>query len=456
MKNSPVLSNFRVATILLLALAIVSPFLISSEASAASKDGRPSIPRNVAAIAVSSTTATVSWRATPTGWYGVGRTSYIAISHPATRRCVTVATRCTFSDLVSGTSYTFTVSARNNMGISPQSAPSTVVIPAVLQTVTFNANGASGSMPPETERAPTALTENSFTNSGYVFMGWSTSPSGVVSLANGDTYSFSSSLNLFAVWSPPSGTNHPTWSGYVDTGATFSSVSGTWTVPTVSCTKATPPAAAYTWVGLDGWVTGATTVEQIGTASQCISGQENYYMWYEMYGDSAVNNGDPVTPDYAAPTYAVAPGDVISASVVLANGVFTLAISNKTLGWAFSINITDTSPAPPVNSAEWIYENPPLVGGSAVSIPDFGSLTFTNGTVGVAGVTSPLKSPNGSYATSHINLVGATPSSAIGSQILASPGAVDTTGTSFTETWQAGQAPNGCVWTTTVQSCPSA
>jgi hypothetical protein len=106
-----------------------------------------------------------------------------------------------------------------------------------------------------------------------------------------------------------------------------------------------------------------------------------------------------------------------------------------------------------LNSAEWIYENPPVVGGSTAAIPDFGSLSFTNCSVTVNGVAGPLQNSGGGYTSSAINLVDATPTSTIGSQILASPAAVNSNGTGFTETWQAGQYPNGCVWTDVSQSC---
>ena len=67
-------------------------------------------------------------------------------------------------------------------------------------TVSFNANGGSGSMSGESSSSPTALSANTFTRSGYTFAGWATSPSGPVAYADAATYPFTSSVTLYAVW----------------------------------------------------------------------------------------------------------------------------------------------------------------------------------------------------------------------------------------------------------------
>ncbi len=75
---------------------------------------------------------------------------------------------------------------------------------APMVTVTFNGNGStSGSMTPQTNNFPTALTANGFSKTGYVFSAWTTTPSGGSSYANGATYPFSTSITLYAQWSVP-------------------------------------------------------------------------------------------------------------------------------------------------------------------------------------------------------------------------------------------------------------
>ena len=70
-------------------------------------------------------------------------------------------------------------------------------------TVTFNGNGStSGTMANETNSAPTALSTNTFTRSGYSFTGWNTAANGTgTAYADGASYPFSASATLYAQWS---------------------------------------------------------------------------------------------------------------------------------------------------------------------------------------------------------------------------------------------------------------
>jgi uncharacterized repeat protein (TIGR02543 family) len=54
----------------------------------------------------------------------------------------------------------------------------------------------------ETENAPTALTANAFTRTGYTFSGWNTAANGTgTAYADGATYPFTASATLYAQWS---------------------------------------------------------------------------------------------------------------------------------------------------------------------------------------------------------------------------------------------------------------
>src|SRR5437763_284727 len=113
------------------------------------------------------------------------------------------------------------------------------------------------------------------------------------------------------------------WSGYAATGNRFTSVSASWTEPTVVCSG-----TAYSsfWVGLDGDT--SNTVEQTGTSADCSGGTPQYYAWYEMY---------PKYPTNLRGT--VRPGDKLSASVTTdGRGGFTLTISDSTQGWTNTTN----------------------------------------------------------------------------------------------------------------------
>lgn len=68
-------------------------------------------------------------------------------------------------------------------------------------TVTFAANGGVGTMPPETNNTPTALSANGFTRAGYTFVGWNSNPNGTgTSFGASATYSFKAAVTLYAQW----------------------------------------------------------------------------------------------------------------------------------------------------------------------------------------------------------------------------------------------------------------
>jgi uncharacterized repeat protein (TIGR02543 family) len=67
--------------------------------------------------------------------------------------------------------------------------------------VRFFANGGKGSMATERENTPTGLSAAKFTRTGYTFSKWNTKAGGTGSaFANHVTYSFRSSLSLYAQW----------------------------------------------------------------------------------------------------------------------------------------------------------------------------------------------------------------------------------------------------------------
>ena len=79
--------------------------------------------------------------------------------------------------------------------------------PPAGATVTFDANGGTGSMTNQTASAGTALTANSFTRTGYTFSGWNTVANGSgTAYANSSTsYPFTSNGTLYAQWTANGG-----------------------------------------------------------------------------------------------------------------------------------------------------------------------------------------------------------------------------------------------------------
>jgi hypothetical protein len=73
--------------------------------------------------------------------------------------------------------------------------------PLATHTVTFDANGGTGTMAPQTSDSPAALTTNTFTYEGYSFTHWNTEAGGGgTSYDDGATYNFSADVTLYAQW----------------------------------------------------------------------------------------------------------------------------------------------------------------------------------------------------------------------------------------------------------------
>jgi len=72
----------------------------------------------------------------------------------------------------------------------------------ISHTVTFGANGGTGTMAPQSSSISASLSLNTFTRTGYNFTGWNTTTDGSgTPFSDGTTYSFASDLSLFAQWS---------------------------------------------------------------------------------------------------------------------------------------------------------------------------------------------------------------------------------------------------------------
>ena len=153
------------------------------------------------------------------------------------------------------------------------------------------------------------------------------------------------------------------WSGYAVTGAkgSVSSVTGSWTVPAINGTCPAQDQYASFWVGIDGY--SSNTVEQIGTDSDCQSGEPTYYAWFEFYPH----------PSYLVNSVPIKPGDTIFAQVTSSGkGKFTVELVNKTTGASFST--TTKVPSADQSSAEWIAEAP--YSGGVLPLADFGTVDF--------------------------------------------------------------------------------
>jgi hypothetical protein len=164
------------------------------------------------------------------------------------------------------------------------------------------------------------------------------------------------------------------WSGYAITGTNITDVKGAWIVPAVTCPTTPPPSPRFRfqpqqdeyaafWVGIDGY--SSSTVEQIGTDSDCDGANPSYYAWFEFYPH----------PSYSVNNFPVRPGDRISAEVSYSSStkLFTVTLADETSGKSFSTSTSVSSAAR--SSAEWIAEAPSSNSG-VLPLADFGTVDF--------------------------------------------------------------------------------
>jgi hypothetical protein len=158
------------------------------------------------------------------------------------------------------------------------------------------------------------------------------------------------------------------WAGYAisRTGVAFKRVSGTWVQPAATCSSLRRRYSAY-WVGLGGLHTTSKALEQIGTEADCVRGQTQYSIWYELVPS------DPVTLKMT-----VRPGDTLSASVTVTGHTVKLFLANRTRGTVFSKQLQVA--AVDRTSAEWIAEAPSAcdISGDCATLPlaNFGTASF--------------------------------------------------------------------------------
>lgn len=173
--------------------------------------------------------------------------------------------------------------------------------------------------------------------------------------------------------SPLSASN---WAGYGAVGAanhTVTDVSASWVEPTLKCTSTT--AIAVFWVGIDGMVTTAPSVEQTGTLGECVGGVASYAAWWEIF---------PVNSIQVIPTITVSPGDHFNASVSYSTSTskFTMKITDTTTGASFVKKRAYTAASRA--TAECIAERPS--GGSGLyPLANFAKATFTDCVATISG-----------------------------------------------------------------------
>jgi hypothetical protein len=228
------------------------------------------------------------------------------------------------------------------------------------------------------------------------------------------------------------------WAGYAVTAAstTFTSVTGTWKEPKVTCAGAAGTSSAF-WVGLGGFNANSQALEQIGTSADCNNqGQPTYYAWYELVPSASVNLKLKINP-----------GDTITTSVNIINGTTVeVQVKDRTTRTSFTKNLAYATPD--LTSAEWIAEAPSQCDQfrcTPIPLTNFSSVSFSRIAAIGNGIGGTITNP--SWTNSSIELVPSGPrgffpgpnsfGSDSSSTAGATPGQVSTDGKSFTVVWQA-------------------
>ena len=160
------------------------------------------------------------------------------------------------------------------------------------------------------------------------------------------------------------------WAGYVAhrNGVRYRTVTASWTVPTVTCSSRASYSAA--WIGLGGYHTGSSALEQVGTEADCTNaGSARYSAWYELVPSAAVRIDMTVKP-----------GDRLSARVTVNGKRVFVRLTNLTRGTMFAKTLTAS--AVDTTSADWIVEAPSECVGDTSScrvlpLAQFSDATFT-------------------------------------------------------------------------------
>lgn len=152
------------------------------------------------------------------------------------------------------------------------------------------------------------------------------------------------------------------WAGYAAQNSTFTTVTSSWTEPSVSCNAG---GIVAFWIGLDGY--GSNSVEQDGTGVDCSGGSPEAFAWWETYPANSIQSYSD----------AVAPGDRLTSTITdVGGGEYQMALTDQSQGWSENHTVSASGSDA---SAEVIAEA--VTSGSSVTpLPDFGSVSFTGST----------------------------------------------------------------------------
>jgi len=211
------------------------------------------------------------------------------------------------------------------------------------------------------------------------------------------------------------------WSGYVATGPNpYTSVSASWTVPSVSATF--PPAYSAVWVGIGGVDRNSNRLLQAGTEQDVLSnGTASYYAWHEVY------------PRPSMPVAHISPGDSITVTIsqVLANASAWRILIVRNSGTILNLTVNTRINLASQATAEFIVERPSILPRNQLArLANFGTVKFSGCNTN-QGALASLTSAYMVIMTSNATSSGT---------YLAQPGALELTANSFSVHYSAAVA----------------
>lgn len=165
---------------------------------------------------------------------------------------------------------------------------------------------------------------------------------------------------------PPTTVASSNWSGYELGDGPYTSVAGTFTVPTLSASSTTTATAE--WAGIDGAANSSLIQAGVAEIYHHSTNQVSIFAWWEILPAPAT----PIT------TMVVSPGDTVTVNIGQVSGTtWSISVRDNTTGVSFS---TDQVYSGPLSSAEWIVEAPTMSStGTVATLGDYSpNVTFTN------------------------------------------------------------------------------
>ncbi len=187
------------------------------------------------------------------------------------------------------------------------------------------------------------------------------------------------SLSLTVYLGPPSTASSQNWSGYVLQSGPYTSVTGTFNVPSIYASTTNTNTAE--WVGIDGLYPD-TSLIQAGIDEPYDASTNTYqiYAWWEILP------ADPTEVEIPCSYVCPSPGDSITVTINEISGTdWAINLTDNTNGESFT---TDQSYSAPLSSAEWIVEAPMLNGAVETLGGYTPDVTFTG--LGAAGPQNTL------------------------------------------------------------------